>query len=323
MGTLLEARNVMKTFSLGGVIHRKSITAVDGFSFEIPDDKQVVTTLAGESGSGKTTITRMLLGFMKPTRGEILYRGRNIWKLKGSDWRRYRREVQAVFQDPYESFNPFYKINKSLIEPLETFKLVQSKSEAIKLASEALLDVGLNPDEVFNKYPHQLSGGQRQRILLARIPLIKPKILLADEPVSMIDSSLKADILKLIQKLQNEHEMSCLLITHDLSNAYCISNEIIILYLGSVMEQGDFETVIKNPKHPYVKLLLESIALPNPKHRWNGTVQLQDIEIARLETIVGCKFYNRCPESKPICSQKIPPLLDLSDNHKVACHLNT
>ena len=320
MENIIEAKNVTKKFSLGGIIRKKYVTAVEDFYFGMKEGTQKVVTLAGESGSGKTTIANLLLGFIKPTYGEIRYRGKNIWKLKGSEWKKYRREVQAVFQDPYESLNPFYKIDNVLLEPIRKFKLAKSKNEAVKLASEALYDVGLDASEILGKYPHQLSGGQRQRAMLARVFALRPEILLADEPVSMIDVSLRADILRIIQKLEKEFELSCLYITHDLSNAYCISDEIIILYLGSVMEQGNFETIINNPKHPYVKMLISAVPQPDPKNRWKGRVELQDIEIARLETIVGCKFCNRCPEAMPICSQKRPPWIDLEDR-KIACHL--
>ena len=321
MGNLLEAKNITKTFPLGGLISRKHVIAVEDVSFEIPEDRQVIITLAGESGSGKTTIANLVLRLIKPTSGEILYRGRNIWKTARSERKKYRRDVQAVFQDPFESLNPFYRVRSVLMGPIRNFKLANSKSEAVKLASQALVDVGLNPDEVIDKYPHQLSGGQRQRVIFARIVLIRPKILIADEPVSMIDASLRADLLKIIQNLEREYEMSCLYITHDLSTAHCISNDIMILYLGSVMEQGNFETIIKNPKHPYVTMLLNSIPIPNPKSRWNGKVNLQEVEVARLEKITGCKFHNRCPEAMPICRKEKPPIIDLAEDHKVSCHL--
>jgi len=321
MVAILEAKNMTKVFPLGGLMHKKYVTAVENFSFQIQEDDRKVITLAGESGSGKTTIVNVLLGFIKPTYGEVLFQGKNIWKRKRSEWRSYRKEVQAIFQDPYETLNPFHKINHVLMQPIKNFKLAKSKSEAVKLASEALYSVGLDANDVLDKYPHQLSGGQRQRVMLARVFLIQPKIMLADEPVSMIDVSLRADILKIVQKLQKENNMSCLYITHDLSNAYCISDEIIILYLGSVMEQGDFESIVKNPEHPYVKTLIQSISIPNPRARWKGKVRLQDIEIARLETIVGCKFCNRCLEAMPICGQKRPPLIELEKDRKVACHL--
>ncbi len=178
MENLMEAKNVTKRFSLGSLINKKYVTAVDNFSFEIQEDKQVITTLAGESGSGKTTITNLLLGFIKPTSGEILYRGKNVWKLKGDEKRIFRREVQAIFQDPYETLNPFYKMNHVLVEPIKKFKLASSQGEAEKMAKEALLQVGLNPEEVLDKYPHQLSGGQRQRVILARAFTLRPKIFL-------------------------------------------------------------------------------------------------------------------------------------------------
>lgn len=320
MTNLLELKNVSKTFSLGGIIRKKRVIAVDNFSIEIPEDQQKIITLAGESGSGKTTIANLLLGFIKPTSGEIIYRGKNLWKLKRDEWKRYRREVQAVFQDPYESFNGFYKMEHSLITPIKKFKLAKTDGEAVKIASEALWSVGLNADEILNKRPHELSGGQRQRVMLARVFALKPKILLADEPVSMIDVSLRADILKIIQRLQKEFGMSCIYITHDLSNAFCISNYIIILYLASVMEEGDFQAIIKTPKHPYVKMLIDSIPKPNPKNRWEGKVMLQNVEVARLEKIQGCKFSNRCPQAKEVCHEKNPNLVNLGDNRKIRCY---
>jgi len=320
MTNLLELKNVSKIFPLGGIIRKKRVIAVDSFSLEIPEDQQRIITLAGESGSGKTTITNLLLGFIKPTSGEIIFRGKNLWKLKPDEWKTYRREVQAVFQDPYESYNTFYKMDHSLITPIKKFRLAKTHNEAVKIATEALWSVGLNADEILNKYPHELSGGQRQRVMLARVFALKPKILLADEPVSMIDISLRADILKIIQRLQKEFGMSCVYITHDLSNAFCISNYIIILYLGSVMEEGDFQAIIKNPKHPYVKMLIDSIPKPNPKNRWDSKVKLQDVEIARLEKIQGCKFSNRCSQAKKVCREKNPDLVNLiEDSRKIRC----
>ena len=321
MGDLLEVNNVTKTFPLGGIIRRKYVTAVEDISIRIPENEQVIVTLAGESGSGKTTIANMIMGFMKPTSGEILFRGKNIWAMNREERRRYRKEVQAVFQDPFESLNPFYKIRHVLEGPIKKLRLASSQSDAIKLARESLLAVNLDPDEVLHKYPHQLSGGQRQRAMLARVFLIKPNLLIADEPVSMIDVSLRADILNIMNDLEKEFDMSCLYITHDLSTAYSISDNIIILYLGSVMEEGDFGTIVKDPKHPYVQALIASIPLPNPKSRWHGKVKLQNIEIARLEKITGCKFHNRCPKAMPICSKEVPPLTNMGSNHKAACHL--
>jgi peptide/nickel transport system ATP-binding protein len=321
MGKIIEARNIRKIFSLGGIIRRKYITAVEDFNLSVEEETPKNVTLAGESGSGKTTIANLLLGFIKPTYGEVLYNGKNIWKMNRLEWRTYRREVQAVFQDPFESLNPFYKIDDVLLETIEKFKLANSKSESIELAKKALNDVGLEANEVLGKYPHQLSGGQRQRVMLARVFIIRPKVLIADEPVSMIDVSLRADILKIIQRLRNEFGMSCIYITHDLSTAYCISDEIIVLYLGNVMEQGNFEKIVKNPKHPYVKMLISSIPQPDPRNRWKGRINLQNIEATQLEATAGCKFYNRCPEAIPICSQKKPPLIEVEKDRKIACHL--
>jgi len=323
MENLLELRNVVKRFYIEGLIRRKYVTAVDGVSFTIPGEKPTTVSLVGESGSGKTTIARLILGFIKPTSGEILYKGKNIWKITGREWWNYRREVQAIFQDPYAPLNPFYKVKHALIEPIKKFKLANSQSEADKLAKNSVEDVGLRA-EVLDKYPHQLSGGERQRIMIARAFAIRPKLVIADEPVSMVDASLRASILDLMNTLKEKYGTSFLYITHDLSTAYSISSSVLVIYLGTIVERGDCEAVIKNPKHPYMKMLIESVPIPDPKMRWRRKVKLKEesgesIQIKKGR--LGCKFYDRCPEVMDICRSKAPPLVKVERNHWVACFL--
>ncbi|MGQ9632084.1 MAG: ABC transporter ATP-binding protein [bacterium] len=315
---LLEVRNATKIFSVG---RRRWTTALENFSLTIHSDSPVITTIAGESGSGKTTLARLILGFLAPTSGEILYKGRNIWEITGREWTLFRREVQAIFQDPYEVYNPFYKVDHVFKIVIKKFRLASSDGEAKKVMEDALEVVGLRSDEVLGKYPHQLSGGQRQRIMVARAFLLKPRLIVADEPVSMIDASLRAIVLEIMLKLKKDFGISFLYITHDLSTAYQISDSIFILYRGSVAESGDAATVIKNPKHPYTQLLVGSIPVPDPDSRWKGYIELPPEEEAQADSVKGCKFCSRCPHAMEICSQNSPPLYRVGENHRASCYL--
>ena len=273
--------------------------------------------MAGESGSGKTTLAMLLLGFITPTTGQILYRGKNITTLQGKERMAFRREVQAVFQDPFAVFNPFYTVDHLLTVPIKRFKLARSRSEARKRMEEALTAVGLRPEDVLGRFPHQLSGGQRQRINVARALLLKPRLLIADEPVSMVDASLRANILETLRNLQRDHGVSIIYITHDLTTAYHIAKSIVVLYRGAVMEAGDVDTVIKEPRHPYTKLLVDSIPWPNLDQRW-GAEKI----IARSTDDVpgGCRFRSRCPVAMEVC-KTAPPLFRINDHHTAACYL--
>ncbi len=315
---LLEVRNATKIFSAG---KRESTIALENFSFTIPSDTSVITTIAGESGSGKTTLAHLVLGFLTPTSGEILYKGRNIWDMTGKEWTLFRREVQAIFQDPYEVYNPFYRVDHVFRTVIKKFKLASGDNESRKVMEDALEVVGLISDEISGKYPHQLSGGQRQRIMVARAFLLKPQLIVADEPVSMIDASLRATVLEIMLKLKSDFGISFLYITHDLSTAYQISDNIFILYRGSVAEYGDVTAVIKNPKHPYTQLLTSSIPIPDPNLKWEGHIELPPEEEMQVNSVEGCKFYNRCPYAMEICL-KSPPLLYLvGENHYASCYL--
>lgn len=312
---LLELHNVTKVFK-GGTV------ALDNISFTIDADSPSIISVAGESGSGKTTLGLMILGFLNPTEGAVLYKGKEISKLKGADQRQFRQEVQAVFQDPFAVYNPFYKVNHIMEVPIANFGLASSKDEAREMIEEALISVGLRPEETLDRFPHQLSGGQRQRMAVARALLLRPRLLVADEPVSMVDASLRATILEALYKLNTELGVTVLYITHDLTTAYHVSDYIIILYRGSVMEAGDVEIIIKDPQHPYTQLLIGSIPWPDLDRTWGGEIEIMDIEEdTSIESQVGCKYAGRCPKVMDICKTAPPPLYKIDDKRVAACYL--
>ena len=316
MANLLELKNISKVYSRG-LINTKATVALQDISLTLREDEPTILTVAGESGSGKTTLAMLLLGFITPTTGQIIYRGKNITMLHGKERMDFRREVQAVFQDPFAVFNPFYTVDHLLTVPIKRFKLAKSKAEARSRMDEALTAVGLRPEDVLGRFPHQLSGGQRQRINVARALLLKPRLLIADEPVSMVDASLRANILETLRNLQRDHGVSIIYITHDLTTAYHIAKSIIVLYRGAVMEAGDVDTVIKDPQHPYTRLLVDSIPWPNLDQRWGAqTIKARDAG-APLE---GCRFRSRCPLAMEVCKTQ-PPLFRINDHHTASCYL--
>ncbi|MCX5579391.1 ABC transporter ATP-binding protein [Kaistia terrae] len=317
MADLLRLENISKVYSRG-LINAQSNVALSNFSLTLREDEPTILTVAGESGSGKTTLAMLLLGFTAPTTGQIIYRGRDISTLRGEEKMAYRREVQAVFQDPFAVFNPFYTVDHLLTVPIKRFKLAKSKADARNKMEEALTAVGLRPEDILGRFPHQLSGGQRQRINVARALLLKPKLLIADEPVSMVDASLRATILETLRNLQRDHGVSIIYITHDLTTAYHIAKSIIVLYRGSVMEAGDVDTVIKDPQHPYTQLLVDSIPWPNLDQRW-GAQPIKAREAGGGGS--GCRFRSRCPKAMDICATE-PPLFEINPTHTASCFLH-
>jgi len=280
MANLLEIRNVTKVYQRG-LLSATAKVALRDFSLTLEEDKPSILTVAGESGSGKTTLAMLVLGFIAPTTGEILYRGKNIVSLEGKERLAYRREVQAVFQDPFAVFNPFYTVDHLLTVPIRQFKLAKSGRDARNRMDEALTAVGLRPEDVLGRFPHQLSGGQRQRINVARSLLLKPRLLIADEPVSMVDASLRANILESLKNLHRDHGVTIIYITHDLTTAYHVADTITVLYRGDVVEKGDVEQVIRNPQHSYTRLLVDSIPWPNLDRKWGEPLQPRDTVIAQ------------------------------------------
>jgi oligopeptide/dipeptide ABC transporter ATP-binding protein len=319
MTALLELRETTKIYS-GGVFKRRTTVALDHVSLSIGTEKPTITAIAGESGSGKTTMGMLFLGFLEPTQGEILYKGKDLWGSSKEEWRVFRREVQAIFQDPFEVYNPFYKVDHVLTVPIAKFGIGASREEQREMMEKALIDVGLRPDETLGRYPHQLSGGQRQRITVARALILQPKLIIADEPVSMVDASLRATILQSLRKLNKEMGISILYITHDLATAYHICENIMVLYQGSVAEAGDVDTVIKDPQHPYTRLLVGSIAWPDPKRKWGGEVAEYRSESMGPKGH-GCKFAARCPRAMDICRESPPPLYQTNSTRAAACYL--
>jgi oligopeptide/dipeptide ABC transporter ATP-binding protein len=317
---LFEAKNLTKIYG-GGVLDKGHNVALDNFSLTISGEQPHITTIAGESGSGKTTLANLVLGFLTPTSGEILYRDKNIWKMSRRERFAFRREVQAIFQDPYGTYNPFYKVDSVFQTVISKFKLAHGQAEAQKLTENALEVVGLRPKEILGKFPHQLSGGQRQRIMIARAFLLKPRLIVADEPVSMIDASLQVRILEIFQQIKSEFNISFLYITHDLSTAYQISDDIFVLYRGSVMERGAIDAVIQKPQHPYTQLLINSVPVPDPDIRWEGRLQSSTAGKAQAETAVGCKFAGRCPHVMPKCLEHLPPEFEIAPDQHAACYL--
>ena len=318
MAELLEFRNVTKVYSRG-LLSRTSTTALNNVSLRLNEGEPTILTVAGESGSGKTTLAMLLLGFITPTSGHILYKGQDISHLQGDDRMTFRREVQAVFQDPFAVFNPFYTVDHLLTVPIDRFKLAKSKSEARDKMIEALTAVGLHPQDILGRFPHQLSGGQRQRINVARALLLKPRLLVADEPVSMVDASLRASILETLRRLQRNYGVSIIYITHDLTTACHIAKSIVVLYRGSVMEAGDVDSVIKNPQHPYTRLLIDSIPWPDINRHW-GETEIKAKESELSDHGAGCKFLARCPFAMEKC-QTLPPLFRLSEHQAASCYL--
>ncbi len=321
MADLLNLRGVTKIYSRG-LISRTSTVALNDVSLTLKENEPTILTVAGESGSGKTTLAMLLLGFLSPSSGQILYKGRDISRLKGEERMTFRREVQAVFQDPFAVFNPFYTVDHLLSVPIRRFHLARSRADIRDRMVEALNAVGLHPDDVLGRFPHQLSGGQRQRINVARALVLKPRLLVADEPVSMVDASLRASILETLRALKQDHGVSILYITHDLTTAYHISQSIIVLYRGSVMEAGDTDAVITNPQHPYTRLLIDSIPWPDVNRRWGQTeINARESETdAAAEHAPGCKFVSRCPFAMEKCSAT-PPLFRLSEHQAASCYL--
>jgi peptide/nickel transport system ATP-binding protein len=313
MGKVLEIDQLTKVFSFGSVLSRIKLTAVDRVSFHIKSAE--IFALAGESGCGKSTTARMILGFERPTSGAIVHNGKEVahgekvWFTQG---------IQAIFQDPFGTFNPLRTVDRYFFETVRNYKLAKNKAEAIKRIDEKLKAVGLSYEEFTGKYPSEFSGGQLQRVSVARALLTDPTLLIADEPVSMVDASLRMSIVNLFKRLRDDLGVSVLYITHDLATAYYVSDRIAIMFRGNIVEMGPVEKVLINPKHSYTKLLRESIPETDPNERWSTRVTLSELEHEEYLR-VGCKFAGRCPHAMEICTCEVPPNVYV-DDVLVKCH---
>ncbi len=314
---LLEARQASKRFG-GGLFDRSMTRALEPFSLTLAENAPTITAVVGESGSGKTTLARLLLGMLTPTEGAIYYRGEDLQRLGEAGRRRFRRDVQVIFQDPYEVYNPFYRVDHVLTTPVHKFRLAPNRAAARTVIEEALKAVGLRPEETLGRFPHQLSGGQRQRVMVARALLLTPRLIIADEPVSMVDASLRATILGSLQRLRSERGIGLLYITHDLATAYQISERIVVLYKGIVAEAGAVEPIVKTPQHPYTQLLIGAIPVASATRTWGKDgVAPPAMPKAPLS---GCRFADRCPSTTKACLAAPPPLYQVAPDRVVACY---
>jgi peptide/nickel transport system ATP-binding protein len=296
------------------------VRAVDGVSFDIR--KGEIFGLAGESGSGKTTTGRLILRLIESTGGKVFYHGEDITSIEESKMKELRRNMQIVFQDPYESLNPRMSVGDIIAEPLRLLESKIKPEDIQQRVAQMLEDVELTPPQEFVlRFPHELSGGQRQRVAVARAFVVNPEFIVADEPVSMLDVSIRAEILRLMISLVEKYNASFLYITHDLALSRHMCDRLAIMYLGKIMEMGDTEKVVFEPLHPYTKALIEAVPVPDPTARRVETVIKGEIP-SPVNPPSGCRFHTRCPSYiGDICRNKEPEIIDVGDNHIVACHL--
>lgn len=317
--TLLQVRDLKKHFPInGGVLGKKvgEVKAVDGLTFELK--KGETLGLVGESGCGKSTTGRLLLRLLEPTEGNVLFENKDITTLSKNEMRKLRREMQMVFQDPYASLNPRHTVERILEEPLIVHG-IGNKEERKKRVREILEVVGLSSYHA-KRYPHQFSGGQRQRIGIARALMTKPKLIIADEPVSALDVSIQSQVLNLMEDLQNEFDLTYIFIAHDLGVVRHISDRVGVMYLGRIVELSTNKQIYDNPKHPYTEALLSAVPVPDPESR-NETRLLEGDIPSPSNPPKGCAFHTRCHACMDVCTKVRPEMKEIEVGHYVACHL--
>jgi peptide/nickel transport system ATP-binding protein len=317
---VLEARDLSRVFRVGGFADRHELHAVDDASFVI--GRSEIVALVGESGSGKSTIARLLAQIHKPTSGQILFDGRPLESLRSrADQLRYRAAVPMVFQDPFSSLNPAYPVSHGILRGLRLHRPELDAAERQAEAERVADVVGLTPAaDALEKYPYQMSGGQRQRVGFAQALAYRPKVILADEPVSMLDISVRIGLLNVMARLRDEEGVSLLYITHDIASARYVADRMMVMYAGRVVESGPVEDVLQTPMHPYTQLLVA--AVPDPRAALTVTAEQAAGEPPKvIDPQPGCRFADRCPLAQAVCRTTTPPLLTLEPGHQVACHV--
>ncbi|MBZ4659381.1 MAG: peptide transporter substrate-binding protein [Desulfacinum sp.] len=317
---MLEVRNLVKHFPVRrGWLQRVqgAVHAVDGISFSLKTHETL--GIVGESGCGKSTAGRTILRLIEPTSGEVFFRGRNIFRMEPRELKALRREMQIIFQDPYGSLNPRLTVSRILEEPLLTHKM-GSRAERRRAVEEVLERVGLLPEHM-HRFPHEFSGGQRQRIMIARALILKPSLIVGDEPVSALDVSVQAQILNLLGRLQREAGFSLIIISHDLGVIRYICHRVAVMYLGKIVELAPADALYREPLHPYTQALLSAVPVPDPRRRRERIVLAGDVP-SPLHPPSGCRFHPRCPQRLDVCPREEPPMRDMGDGRRVACHLH-
>lgn len=311
---ILEVKNLKKYFNTpGGVLH-----AVDDVSFTL--EKGKILGVVGESGCGKSTMGRAILRLHEPTSGEVMFEGRDITKISTEEMRKLRSEMQIIFQDPFASLNPRKTVSEIIGEPLRLHKIYKSAAEREKHVLELMEVVGL-AERLVNTYPHELDGGRRQRIGIARALALNPKFIVCDEPVSALDVSIQAQILNLLKRLKKERGLTYMFITHDLSVVNYFSDDIMVMYLGKMVEYAPSEELFENPVHPYTKALLSAIPVPRLREK-KERILLKGEITSPIDPKPGCRFAPRCAYAKDCCFKESPELKDIGNGHKVACHFS-
>jgi oligopeptide/dipeptide ABC transporter ATP-binding protein len=318
---LIQVRGLVKYFPVrGGVLQRTQgwVKAVDDVSFTIRRGETL--GLVGESGCGKTTVGRLLLRLIEPTAGHVWFEGRDLTAIGGNELKALRREMQIIFQDPFSSLDPRSQVGDSIGEGL-LIHGVRDARERRRMVLEIMRRVGLAEDHM-RRYPHEFSGGQRQRIGIARALVLQPKFIVCDEPVSALDVSIQAQVLNLLKQLQREFNLTYMFIAHNMSVVEHISDRIVVMYLGKVVEVAERMELYRNPQHPYTQALMSAIPVPNPDLKRERTILTGDVP-SPLNPPSGCPFHPRCPVAIDVCSRVVPPLIDLGGEHLAACHLRT
>lgn len=313
---LLEVKGLTREFRIGGFLSHKKMRAVDSVSFSLPSGRASILSVVGESGCGKTTLTRMILRLLAPTSGQILLDGHDLTSRRALKEKDFCRMVQPIFQNPFDAFSSRREVLNYLTDTARCYGGARSKAQAEEKADVALKSVGMSLDVVAGKYATQFSGGELQRVSIARALITSPRLIIADEPVAMIDASMKINIVNLFRKIRDEYGISFIYVTHDLSTAYYVSDYIATLYRGSLVEFGPSREIMENPAHPYTWLLMNSV--PHVGEKWKSGIQMSEAE-TREFTLSTCKFASRCPYADERCASARPPLKDLPGGRSALC----